>query len=76
METPRGLEAKIGTITFKLTWDGDIVAALSGGEQDRARKLVNGFKAAGENGAPKERRTRKSKQRGATDLEQGAAAAE
>lgn len=58
------VEAKIGSVTFTLSWDGDIMVALSGGEQDRARKLVNGFKLLGsENGAPKERKKRTLKDR-------------
>lgn len=56
------MEATIGTVKFNLTWEGDIAADLDGGEQQRALKMVKDFKRlAGENGAPKERKTRTKK---------------
>jgi hypothetical protein len=65
------IKTQIGPAEFKLTSDVDI-AAMDKNHRTRALKLIDSFRAAGENGAPKERRTRKPRQRGESAIEQAA----
>jgi hypothetical protein len=61
MDKPN-LSTTIGEVNFSLEWDADI-AQMPKAQRVRALKLIDSFRAAGENGAPKEKRTRKPKGR-------------
>lgn len=69
-------KTKIGSAEFTLQWTEDI-AVMERNHRTRALKLIDTFRAAGENGAPKERKKRTPKpQRGESAIEQAAAETE
>lgn len=55
-------KTKIGTAEFTLTWTEDI-AVMEKNHRTRALRLIDAFRAAGENGVPKERKTRTRRER-------------
>jgi len=76
MENITEIETQVGGLLLKFTvtpvGEGASLFDLDARQQNAILRIGKMVKAAGENGAPKERRTRRPRQRGESALEQAA----